>query len=78
MRQTTKTKFKTNTLYYYANEYRKNVTSEDEIEKQDMTEILAREEEEMVKNGEIIIENVTGKMRLGKSTMAMARSYSNI
>lgn len=39
-------KFKTNTLYHYANEYRKNLTEESEIEKIDMTSVLEAEEEE--------------------------------
>lgn len=66
--------FETNTLYHYANEYRKNITDENEIEKIDMTAILEAEEEEMIKRGEIIIENVNAKMRLGKSTLADARA----
>jgi hypothetical protein len=67
-------KFKTNTLYHYANEYRKNLTDESDIELIDMTAVLEAEEEEMIKNGEIILENINAKMRLGKSTMAMARA----
>ena len=73
-KKTKRKAFKTNTLYAMANEYRKNLTDESEIEKIDMTEILEREEELMIKNGEIILENVNAKMRLGKSTMAMARA----
>jgi hypothetical protein len=67
-------KFKTNTLYHYANEYRKHMTDESEIENIDMTEILEAEEEQIIKNGEILLENINAKMRLGKSTMAMARA----
>ena len=67
-------KFKANSLYVLAEKYRQELTDESEIEKNDVTILLENEEEEMIKNGEIIIEQINAKMRLGKSTMAIARA----
>lgn len=64
--------FKENTLYFYANQYRKNMTKEDELETFDMTAVFLAELDYMIKNGEIIIININAKMRLGKSTLGMA------
>lgn len=63
--------FEENTLYYYANKYRKHLVNEDEIEKIDMTNIFISELEEMIKRGEIVIININAMMRKGKSTLAM-------
>ena len=65
----------TNSLYHYANEYRKRMTDESEIEDTDMTDILKAELETMIKKNEIIIININAKMRLGKSTLGMAIAY---
>lgn len=65
-------KFKTNSLYTLANKYRQLITEEDKIERIDMTQPFFAELEAMVTEGEIIICNINAKMRLGKSTIAMA------
>ena len=62
-------KYQTNTLYYYADQYSRLITKEEDILKEDMTQTFYAELEEMIKNGEIIIININAKMRLGKSTV---------
>lgn len=69
--KTTSIALKTNTFYHLAEKYRKLVTVEEEIEKVDMTETFYRELEYMISHGEIIIININGKMRTGKSTEAI-------
>ena len=71
-------KFRTNSLYYYANKYRQLMTNEEELEKIDMTETFDNELEEMIKNGELVIININAKMRLGKSTLAFAIAQDKI
>ena len=68
---TTKVKYKVNTLRHWAEKIRNNVTSEEEIMRNNMTSILEREEEEQVLRGENLIIECNGKVREGKSTMAM-------
>jgi len=71
MKKVLKNKFKTNSFYYYANEYRKNITEEEEIEKIDMTDVFYREVELMIKENELINIQINGRVRLGKSTEAI-------
>lgn len=68
-------KFKVNTLAYIANEHIKKLTDESEIETQDLTDVFYAELDMMVKEGELIIINITGKVRLGKSTEAIALGW---
>ena len=63
---------KTNSFYVKAEKYRKILTDEEEIEKINMTEEFEREIRNMVKHKEIVIINMNGKMRTGKSTAAIA------
>lgn len=65
-------------LYYYANLYRQKITNEQEIEQINATELLDYELDQMIRNGEIIIININAKMRLGKSTLAMAIAKNKI
>ena len=64
--------FKTNKFYVDAEYYRTHLTEEDEIIKINYTEDFYDEIENMVRDGEIIIGNINAKMRLGKSTLAIA------
>lgn len=68
------TPLRTSELYKQAETYRKYPVDEAEIEKINMTEILEREENIMIEKGEIIKQQINAKMRLGKSTMAIARA----
>lgn len=63
---------KVNALYYYANKYRQKPIEEAEIEAIDMTEVFWKEIETMIKEGEIIILNINGKPRTGKSTVGFS------
>lgn len=67
-----KTNFKTNNLYLIAKDIQDKETDREEIEKTDLTEIFWHEIESMVKNKEIILINITGKPRTGKSTTAIS------
>ena len=73
MKQTI-TKFKRNSLYYFANKYRKHITDEDELEQIDMTELYLKETAYMVRNGEIVKIAITAKPREGKSTVAITEA----
>jgi hypothetical protein len=64
--------FKTNKFYVDAEYYRTHLTEEDEIMKINYTKDFYEEIENMVRQNEIIIGNINAKMRLGKSTLAMA------
>lgn len=70
--KTKKDKFLTNTLYHLAEEYRKRLTDESEIERQDVTDILFLELFEMVKRGELINMNINAPPTSGKSITGMA------
>ena len=65
-------KVKVGRLYKIANELRMSMEDEAEVEKIDRTEELYYELDKMIEKGEIIIININAKMRLGKSTVAMA------
>lgn len=65
-------KFKQNTFMKLANEYRRNMTDEAEIEKIDMTDIYFKETEIMIKEGELVIIQINAKVRGAKSTTAIA------
>lgn len=71
-----KIEYEANTLYALAEQYRKYPIPEEEIENNDMTALLDAEEDEMIKRGEIIIEQINAKMRLGKSTMGIKRGLN--
>lgn len=73
-----KTEIPINSFYYYANEYRKHLTDEDQIEKTNMTEPFLQELELHIKEGEILKLNINGKMRLGKSTLAIAIAHNHV
>lgn len=61
-----------NRLYYHAKKLLEKPTEEKLIEKEDMTEELLLELEQQIKKGDIILININGKMRTGKSTLALA------
>lgn len=65
-------KFRVSSLYYYANEYRKKLVDPNDVENTNMTEVFFLELKEIIKNLEILKLEIIGKMRLGKSTIAMA------
>lgn len=63
--------WKVNRLYYHAKKLLEKPTEEKKIEAIDMTNELLLELEEQVKSGDIILININGKMRTGKSTLAL-------
>lgn len=62
---------RTNSLYWYANKYTQNLTDAEEIQKIDMTDIFIKELYYQVENGELVNININGRVRTGKSTLAM-------
>ena len=74
MKKNNKIIYKVNSFYKLAERYVSEITSEalDNIKEIDMTQLFYQELNYMVKHGEIIKLNINGKMRLGKSTVAMS------
>ena len=70
-RQKEEKKFDTNRFYYYANEYMKRPTTNEELQAIDMTQEFMKEIEEEVIHDELVDINVNGKVRMGKSTFAI-------
>lgn len=65
-------KFKINSFYNLANQYRQKITEEQELEKIDMTQHFWKEVEYMIQHNELVNINVNGRVRMGKSTEAIA------
>ena len=63
--------FKINTLRKIAEQYASETRTSDEIFKQDVTKTLEGEIRYQIRNGEIVICEVKGKPRTGKSTVAI-------
>lgn len=61
-------KFKVNSFWHLANEFNRNLTEEEEISKIDQTGLFWDEINTMIETGELVIININGKVRLGKST----------
>jgi len=57
-----KEKLKTSTFYHYAEEYRKHITEEEEIEKINMTKEFWKELQATIKAGELINININGQV----------------
>lgn len=68
----TEAKFKINGLYLLANDYYKRAVDTEEVEKQDVTELYYREKEKIIENNEKWSCQINGKVRGGKSTLAIA------
>lgn len=66
--------FKINTLRKMAEKYASETRTSDEIFKEDVSEILDKETKFQIENGEIVIEEVKGKPRTGKSTVGIERA----
>lgn len=61
-----------NAFYYYANQYDTTATTEEDIMQNNRTEEFYAEVENQINEGEIVILNINGKPRMGKSTIAFA------
>lgn len=71
-RQETSLIFKINSLRKLAEKYAGEVRANEEIFKEDITGLLEEEIRYQVKNGEIVITEIKGKPRTGKSTVGIA------
>lgn len=67
-----KGKYETNTFYHYAEENRKTLIEETEIEKVDFTQTFWKELETMPTSGELINININAPPTSGKSVTGMA------
>ena len=67
-----KQKFETNTFYHFANEHRKRITDESELEMIDFTETFWKELGTMISKGELINMNINAPPTSGKSITGMA------
>lgn len=64
--------FLTNSLYFLASKIREEDKTESEILEIDRTILFNKQLQKMVLEGKIILININGKMRLGKSTVGIA------
>ena len=67
-----KKKFKVNKLQFLADQLSEEIVEPEELKQTDRTKEFFDELEIMIKNGELIKININAKVRLGKSTVAMA------
>lgn len=65
-------KYRTNSFYHYANEYRKYATDENDIEKIDCTDMFWAELSVMIDEGELVNININAPPTSGKSVTGFA------
>lgn len=66
--------FKINALRDRAEKFARELTKNEEIFKEDISKLVEAEERYQIRNGEIVIEEIHAKPRLGKSTLAIYRA----
>lgn len=71
IQQENKPKYRTNTFYYYAQKYRQHLIEEDKLQATDWTPLYRKEQEQIIKKGELWNQTINGRVRTGKSTVGM-------